>query len=272
MANGIRVIKEELGGGRIPAIQRLARVQYPPERRPLADKMIAFDTLLESQYSVKADGVLRGFCSIATINYTVGLYDPLGDKYRVVDALMEFFSDKKKTLLDYNDSHHALYQPLVDSVRIVYLEMIAELNQRPQISNPEIEVSARALKESDLTEAEKVYKELFGLEPGNWIRTSLQTDPEFSLVAEHQGSMIGFIFAMTGDGGYARIHSEGVSEKYRGMGVGEFLLRSQLNRLHERGFTRIISEVEEDDNASIELNKKAGFRVLKKIPKFNLKD
>ena len=95
--------------------------------------------------------------------------------------------------------------------------------------------------------------------------------PEGFLVAEYEGTVIGFavlVLTLEGDG---RIFAIAVDSRYRGRGVGRALLKLAFNTLRKRkiGFVRL--EVRVSNNIAQRLYRSIGFMEIGFIP-FYYKD
>lgn len=68
----------------------------------------------------------------------------------------------------------------------------------------------------------------------------------------------------------AKIYSFGVSTHFRGKGIASLLLEEILKELQELGFKAVVLEVRSDNIYAINLYKKFGFVITKRLPSFYL--
>lgn len=68
----------------------------------------------------------------------------------------------------------------------------------------------------------------------------------------------------------AKIYSFGVSTHFRGKGTASLLLQESLKKLHFLGFTAVLLEVRTDNTNAINLYKKFGFIIIKRVSSFYL--
>ncbi len=88
------------------------------------------------------------------------------------------------------------------------------------------------------------------------------------LVADIGGKVVGYVVTMDVDKLTGKIVSIAVRKEFRGMGIGEALLRRAIEKLRAKGKTRIALEVRVSNKAAQELYKKLGFRVINTIPNY----
>ena len=95
--------------------------------------------------------------------------------------------------------------------------------------------------------------------------------PEGFLVAEYNGTVIGFIVLVLTPEGDGRVFAIAVDSRYRGRGVGRALLKLAFNTLRKRkiGFVRL--EVRISNNIAQQLYRSMGFMEIGFIP-FYYKD
>ncbi|WP_160684059.1 GNAT family N-acetyltransferase [Clostridium sp. C2-6-12] len=129
------------------------------------------------------------------------------------------------------------------------------------------------MKDSDWEEVSKIYLE--GINTG--IATFQNSIPSFEdwnaghikscrLVAKSEGKILGFaVLSPTSSrcvyGGVAEV-SIYIGEKYRGLGVGKALMISLIELSEENNFWTLQSGIIRENTASIELQKKCGFREI----------
>ncbi len=111
-------------------------------------------------------------------------------------------------------------------------------------------------------------------------RSSLSTDydlslyisiwelwPDWFLVAEENGKVLGFLAGMTEEYG-ARILMIAVKKKHRGKGIGKALMKDFINRCNARGIRTISLEVRKSNLGAIEFYKSLGFYEYSLMPSY----
>ncbi|RLF65972.1 MAG: ribosomal-protein-alanine N-acetyltransferase [Thermoplasmata archaeon] len=90
--------------------------------------------------------------------------------------------------------------------------------------------------------------------------------PDLMIVAEREGSLLGFVVGALSTEDSGRILVLFVRRDYRGMGIGKRLLREVIRRMVTiYGVKEITLEVHEKNETAIKLYEEFGFRKVKKL-------
>jgi len=102
---------------------------------------------------------------------------------------------------------------------------------------------------------------------GSFLATQLDDDDAFVIVAEEQGSVIGYAYAgvegydwMSLRGPAGVLHDIVVDPSHRGQGVGRMLLDAALEMLKARDVPRVVLSTAQQNVAAQRLFASAGFR------------
>ncbi len=130
----------------------------------------------------------------------------------------------------------------------------------------EIELAPMAAPEID--EIEAIESECF---TSPWSRdcfsSVLRRDGSLSLVARHDGTVIGYVISFWADDGFV-IANLAVSSTFRGRGVGQRLLEAALHAGRESGTRWAFLDVRESNQTAIHLYARMGFRTVGKRPEY----
>ncbi|MDT7886996.1 MAG: ribosomal protein S18-alanine N-acetyltransferase [Thermoproteota archaeon] len=84
--------------------------------------------------------------------------------------------------------------------------------------------------------------------------------PEFFLVAEHKGKILGYISA-TLENDHCHIYSIAVLPEFRNKGIATNLMKELLNKAKEKGIKKVVLEVKTNNLEAIKLYKKFNFEI-----------
>jgi ribosomal-protein-alanine N-acetyltransferase len=88
------------------------------------------------------------------------------------------------------------------------------------------------------------------------------------LVAETEGTIVGYALALVRGRRAAKLYSIGVVPQMRGRGTAAALLRQLLEELGALGFARVVLEVRTGNENAIVLYRRFGFEVTKRLASF----
>lgn len=103
--------------------------------------------------------------------------------------------------------------------------------------------------------------------PSSYLETLAYLSPETFLVVSLDGSIVGYSASVL-RGFEGHIISIAVHPNYRGIGIGEKLLRENIKKLRDLGAKRIVLEVKVDNIQALRLYQKLGFRIVKTLKNY----
>jgi len=92
--------------------------------------------------------------------------------------------------------------------------------------------------------------------------------PEFFLVAECEGSVVGYALAVVERGGRAHVVSIAVTPGCRRRGLGRALMLSLEERFRRFGLSEVVLEVAVGNTAALSLYRSLGYSVVARIPRY----
>jgi len=103
--------------------------------------------------------------------------------------------------------------------------------------------------------------------PSSYLETLAHLSPETFLVVSLNGHVVGYSASVL-SGSEGHIISIAVHPNYRGIGIGEKLLRENVKRLKDLGARKIVLEVKVDNVQALSLYRKLGFRIVKTLKNY----
>ncbi|MEM1569477.1 MAG: ribosomal protein S18-alanine N-acetyltransferase [Candidatus Bathyarchaeia archaeon] len=103
--------------------------------------------------------------------------------------------------------------------------------------------------------------------PSSYLETLAYLSPETFLVVSLNGSIVGYSASVL-RGSEGHIISIAVHPDYRGIGIGEKLLRENIKRLKDSGAKRVVLEVRIDNIQALKLYQKLGFKIVKTLKNY----
>jgi len=123
--------------------------------------------------------------------------------------------------------------------------------------------------EKDLDEIYKVELKSFKIPyPCHYLKMLLSIAPTYFLVAEEEGRVLGYISGIVRLGKIGHIISIAVDPDHRGKGIGERLVKALLEKFKENGMKKVRLEVRISNIAAINLYKKLGFTIEKRLKNY----
>ncbi|ASJ16016.1 ribosomal-protein-alanine N-acetyltransferase RimI [Thermococcus chitonophagus] len=101
--------------------------------------------------------------------------------------------------------------------------------------------------------------------PRGLFMTFMEANSETFLVAEYNGQVVGYVMGYLKPDMEGHIMSIAVHPDYRGNGIGKALMIAVIERLFKRGARWIGLEVRVSNERAINLYKKLGFKIVKRI-------
>lgn len=92
-------------------------------------------------------------------------------------------------------------------------------------------------------------------------------EPEGFLVAECDSRVVGYVIGVR-ERGYCHIISIAVHPAYRRKGIGSALLKKLIEIMEHKGLTSFLLEVRVSNTAAINLYRRFGFRIVRRIPSY----
>lgn len=127
----------------------------------------------------------------------------------------------------------------------------------------------RNAREEDLEEIYKIELKSFKIPyPCHYLKILLKMAPTYFLVAEEKGQIIGYISGVTRLGKTGHIVSIAVDPAHRGKGIGKKLVKTLLEKFKENGMKKARLEVRISNAAAINLYKKLGFNIEKRLKNY----
>ncbi|MEM3104102.1 MAG: ribosomal protein S18-alanine N-acetyltransferase [Candidatus Bathyarchaeia archaeon] len=103
--------------------------------------------------------------------------------------------------------------------------------------------------------------------PSSYLETLAYLSPETFLVVSLNGSIVGYSASVL-RGSEGHIISIAIHPDYRGIGIGEKLLRENIKRLKDSGAKRVVLEVRIDNIQALKLYQKLGFKIVKTLKNY----
>jgi ribosomal-protein-alanine N-acetyltransferase len=103
--------------------------------------------------------------------------------------------------------------------------------------------------------------------PSSYLETLAYLSPETFLVVSLNGHIVGYSASVL-RGSEGHIISIAVHPNYRGIGIGERLLRENVKQLKDLGAKRVILEVKVDNIQALNLYQKLGFKIVKTLKNY----
>ncbi|AFK22021.1 ribosomal protein S18-alanine N-acetyltransferase [Pyrococcus sp. ST04] len=146
------------------------------------------------------------------------------------------------------------------------MEDVASPESRPKRKIPIALVTIRPAKLFDIAYIMRIehlsFREKY---PRGLFLTFLESNPETFLVAEYNGQVIGYVMGYLKPDMEGHIMSIAVHPDYRGNGIGKALMVAVINKLFKKGARWIGLEVRVSNERAINLYKKLGFKIVKRI-------
>jgi len=122
-------------------------------------------------------------------------------------------------------------------------------------------LTLRTVRPGDLKEVYKIERLSFQQPfPPSYLETLAYLSPETFIVASIDEHVVGYSASVL-KGLEGHILSIAVHPEYRGLGIGEKVLRENIRRLKELGVRKVVLEVRVSNTAAIQLYKKLGFEI-----------
>jgi len=122
-------------------------------------------------------------------------------------------------------------------------------------------LTLRTVRPGDLKEVYKIERLSFRQPfPPSYLETLAYLSPETFIVASIEGHVVGYSASVL-KGFEGHILSVAVHPEYRGLGIGEKVLRENIRRLKELGARKVVLEVRVSNTVAIQLYKKLGFEI-----------
>lgn len=122
-------------------------------------------------------------------------------------------------------------------------------------------LTLRTVKPEDLKDVYRIerlsFKQPF---PPSYLETLAYLSPKTFIIAIVDERIVGYSASVL-KGQEGHVLSIAVHPDYRGLGIGENLLRENIKRLKELGARRVVLEVGVSNMAAIRLYKKLGFEI-----------
>jgi len=132
-----------------------------------------------------------------------------------------------------------------------------------------INIKLRRARKEDLDSIQRIESLSFkNPYPPYYTKALIESLSDVSLVAEVEDKIVGYIFSRIEYGKVGHIITIAVDPEYRRMGIGERLMREVLNILKELGCQSVYLEVRISNEPAINLYKKLGFVIKKRVPKY----
>jgi len=100
------------------------------------------------------------------------------------------------------------------------------------------------------------------------LTTLLNLYPEYFLVCEYCGEVIGYVVAVIDKDSSGHIVSIAVDPNYRGLGIGRLLMNSIESKLRNDGITKFKLEVAVSNYVAINMYKSLGYEVVKVLKNY----
>jgi len=244
--------------------------QYDPERAEFAEKDIELQANLKSLFILYIDNNLIGCFRHAKRKDGTTIINPLGDRLKVLKSMPKLYKGDL-FIKEYNDEARATYHKMIGILDRNIIEVCCNPTERPKLSETKIRLKTREMKESDIKKLDGLANEIFGEVGEDFFIACLKTIKKYSIIAEVDGNIVGFVFGTATDGkSTANIHTLGVKEKIRREGIGEYLIRYEMQKLYDNRHIKFLANVEESNNSSMGLLTKVGFKKKRTIPVYKL--
>jgi len=100
------------------------------------------------------------------------------------------------------------------------------------------------------------------------LTTLLNLYPEYFLVCEYCGDVVGYVVAVVDRDSSGHIVSIAVDPNYRGLGIGKLLMNAVESRLRDDGIIKFKLEVAVSNYVAINMYKSLGYEVVKVLKNY----
>ncbi len=140
-------------------------------------------------------------------------------------------------------------------------QLLWEGRAMPPLPSRRADLNIRVARPADLPDLARVNERAFARpwQIGKRVLPRVLQSALLTLVAEHQGRIVGYIMAMATSRG-AHIPSFAVLPELQGQGIGRMLLGVMLHRLWVLGYPWVTLNTQEDNHAALHLYRSFGFR------------
>jgi len=132
--------------------------------------------------------------------------------------------------------------------------------------NPKVKV--REVREEDVDALVKVYRQSglgYGRTSPEWIRSWLNEHHsvkcDVTLIAEHEDKIVGVMTFLVN----STLDIPGVLPEYRRRGIGSTLFYHLLKRMQKKGYAKAIADVSLGNQAALQMYRRSGFIMTRKI-------
>ena len=131
-----------------------------------------------------------------------------------------------------------------------------------------MQVIIREYSMSDFKDVLEIDKEAFNPRNPSFDMYVYLTYGSDIFVADIGNKIVGYVVTMDLDQLRGKIVSLAVRKEFRGIGIGEHLMRRAIERLREKGKKEIALEVRVSNRVAQRLYEKLGFRIVETIPNY----
>ncbi len=131
-----------------------------------------------------------------------------------------------------------------------------------------MQVVIREYSMSDFKDVLEIDKEAFNPRNPSFDMYVYLTYGSDIFVADIGNKIVGYVVTMDLDQLRGKIVSLAVRKEFRGIGIGEHLMRRAIERLREKGKKEIALEVRVSNRVAQRLYEKLGFRIVETIPNY----
>jgi len=131
-----------------------------------------------------------------------------------------------------------------------------------------VQVVIREYSMSDFKDVLEIDKEAFNPRNPSFDMYVYLTYGSDIFVADIGNKIVGYVVTMDLDQLRGKIVSLAVRKEFRGIGIGEHLMRRAIERLREKGKKEIALEVRVSNRVAQRLYEKLGFRIVETIPNY----
>jgi len=131
-----------------------------------------------------------------------------------------------------------------------------------------VQVIIREYSMSDFKDVLEIDKEAFNPRNPSFDMYVYLTYGSDIFVADIGNKIVGYVVTMDLDQLRGKIVSLAVRKEFRGIGIGEHLMRRAIERLREKGKKEIALEVRVSNRVAQRLYEKLGFRIVETIPNY----
>lgn len=98
--------------------------------------------------------------------------------------------------------------------------------------------------------------------------TLMNLYPNYFLVCEYCGRVVGYVSAAVGKDGYGHIISIAVDPEFRGRGIGKLLMGNVESRLYGDGINKFKLEVAVSNQIAVKMYSSLGYKVSKVLSRY----